>query len=378
MKHILLITLLLISSFCIFPDDLSDLFTDMETISDQNELSLTINGTHDFLYVLPFSDTKDFEEPTFKSNFYIKYKAKNIEIISNWIFYIPDNKINADENYIKINFNKTKISIGNITYSWGTADKKNPTNYLNSKDYSDILDVKTLPVVSISLEQYFSNFSVQVVYIPVKNENVFDFETDVYDGIEDFIIGGCFNYYGDLDISLSYIYDIDDFYTLDNDLNLSNQRINRIGLSSKTTLNIFGIWTELNYSNVDISSDYLEWTTGFDFNWGSTNQGYVNLQYTGKWIKFFEIDNVQNTYQNISEEITQGIIMSTNYTFYNEEIELELISIYLISINEENSFALKPGINYTPIDSLNFNLSMQLINNIEENDNITLKVSYSW
>lgn len=422
-------------------DSFDDLFSDIELSEGEESLGggrdrspLSISGDHEFIYSFPYIDIERFEAPVFNNTFKINYQTDNIDIVSRWKFNIPENQIIPDENYIELTFNNTIFKTGYTLFSWGHADEQNPTDRLNSRDYTNPLDIIKMPALSVSVEQYISDFSLELVYIPVKTASLFSFNfSDKIPGIlvdqdnitfkeindiEKFVLGGRLNYYGLIDLSLSYIYNIDDFYVPKVDINpayppgypltglvLENQRIHQIGFSGKTIIDRFGVWLELNYSMVETSKDYMEWTAGFDFNFGSENQGFVNMQSFGKWCpdyietpdfsnisdyadpNDFYFDLLAGSLQNIESELSLGIINKISYKLMNDELEPEVVCIYITSLEDMGTVILKPAINYKPIDSLAITLGMnvvyslgeiELYEEIHKNDDIFLSVKYSW
>ena len=423
-------------------DGFDDLFNDIDLIESEESVGggrdrspLSISGDHEFIYSLTYIDIERFEAPVFNNTFKINYQTDNIDIVSIWKLNIPENNIIPDENYIELTFNNTIFKTGYTLFSWGHADGQNPTDRLNSRDYTNPLDIIKMPALSVSAEQYFGDFSLELVYIPVKTTSLFSFNfSDKIPGtlvdqdnitfkeineIEKFVLGGRLNYYGLIDLSLSYIYNIDDFYIPAVSINpaypgsgmpltelvLKNQRIHQIGLSGKTILGPFGIWLELNYSKVEVSKDYLEWTTGFDFNFGKENQGFFNMQTFGKWCPDytetpdfsnisdyadpddFYFDMLTCSLQNIESELSLGIVTQISYKLLNEELEPELVCIYITSLEDLGTVILKPVLRYKPIDSLAISMGMNIVYSIEEielyeeihkNDDIFLSVKYCW
>ena len=429
-------------------DSFDDLFNDIaEDGSDSSagdyrgSFPLSISGEHEFIFSLPYIDTERFKAPVFNNTFTINYKTDNIDIVSMWKFNIPENKIVPDENYIKLTFNNTFLKAGYSLFSWGHADGQNPTDRLNSRDYTNPLDITKIPALSVSAEQYFGNFSLELVYVPVKTASLFSFnindkipETLVDSGsitfketneIEKFVLGGRLNYYGLFDLSLSYIYNQDDFYIPEPEINsgypvsgkplaglvLKNQRVHQIGFSGKTILGPLGVWLELNYSILEVSKDYLEWTAGFDFNFGRENQGFFNMQTFGKWCpdytetpdfcnmsdyadpNDFYFDLLAGSLQNIESEISLGVVGKISYKLMNEELEPEVVCIYITSLEDPGTIIIKPAISYKPVDSLAILLGMnivysipagdghdhsQLYEEMHKNDNIFLSVKYCW
>lgn len=150
---------------------------------------------------------------------------------------------------------------------------------------------------------------------------------------KNFLAGGRVNFFTPYcDLSLSYLYDVDPFYTpeieitkedlgqlyfakslqsgnpdtkyltsdyhiyLADEISLERRRIHQFGFNFKTTVSKFGIWLEANYSLTDdymmdsykIRNHKLAWTLGTDFNFGPQDKFYMNVQYAGTWVPKFD------------------------------------------------------------------------------------------
>ncbi len=335
-------------------DDFTELFGDIDMGSENTaESKLTISGEHEFKYTIPYVDTERIKVPVFNNEFKIAYITDNIDIVSIWKLNIADEVITPDENYIKISLENSVFQFGYNIYSWGHADGKNPTDNLNNKDYSNPLNIVKTPSLSLAMTQYILDLSIEAVYIPTETKN-----------LKDFKFGGRVNYYSNVDLSLSYIYDFDLFSDMD--------RLHRVGLSSKTTLSRFGIWAELNYSIIQDTDNPLEWTAGFDVNFLKDNRAYLNIQSFGTW----------------ESELTTGLIGQWSYTLIDEELETELTCIYIIpNSNTDSLLTFKPEIVYEPFDSLELTIGMNIsniidknviYNEIHQNDDIFFSIKYYW
>lgn len=384
--------LFLLSLFSISANDFDDLFSDIEMEMDSAEESpLSFSGEQKFIYSVPYIEPENFNGLTFENYFSLIYETENVEIVSNWNINIPDNEIVPDENYMKISANQSVFKLGYLLYSWGYADKKNPVNYLNSRDYSNPLDMKHLPALSLSYTQYFSDFSLEGVFIPLKEDSIvynpLPYAFYEYEEYEKFIAGARLEYFGAIDLSLSYIYDLDDYYILTDDMELKNQRLHRVGVSIKKVLDSLGFWVESNYTITESEENYIEWVTGFDTNFGPESRGYMNIQYLGKYIQGFSDTDLTKVLQNSLSELQQGVLCSVSYQILTEELELELINIYLKESNYLGCVILKPSLDYTPIDALTITISGSYSYSLEDHpvyddlhnrDSIGLTVIYKW
>lgn len=278
------------------------------------------------------------------------------------------------ENNVTLEHGPLRASLGYQYYSWGTADKLNPTDNINPRDYTTGTDADKLSIFSASVQYYVSDrFSLQGVYVPFEEPDLFPVDVaaklspalfrrvrmsslsvkqsgvlpsfETVDGtatvrISDpgydpssFLAGGRARFTGNtFDISLSYLYDMDPYYTprltfmpytpvdaatvidaaipaevltrlpsqfwaLDS-IELYRERIHRIGFDMKTTLDRFGLWAEGCYSlttDTDNSSwkhrnHFFEWTLGLDFFWGADDQHYINIQQIGHVVVNYDQD----------------------------------------------------------------------------------------
>lgn len=417
----------------LFNDIESDLINGCDSPLSTNPLQ--ISGEHEFIFSLPYINPNKFEAPLFNNTFKITYETEEINIVSTWKFNIPGNEIIPGENYIKLILNNTIFKVGYTLFFWGHADEQNPTDKLNSRDYTNALDITKILSPSVVVEQYGGDFSLNLVYIPVKKASLFSFDIcdkipetlinpenitfNETNEIEKFVLGGRINYYGEVDFTLSYIYNYDDFYIPEVDVNpdypgsgtplaglvLKNQRIHQIGLSGKTIIDRFGIWLELNYSVPEVTEEYLEWTAGFDCNFGTTEKGFFNIQTFGKWCPYYidapDVRDISNyttmdifyrdiltgSLQNMESEISLGFVSKISYKLMNEELEPALVILYTKSLDDSGSFIIQPALTFQPIDSFAIFLGMNIVYSIErlelyeeihKNDNIFLSVKYNW
>jgi hypothetical protein len=224
-------------------------------------------------------------------------------------------------------------------------------------------------------------------------------------------------------------------------IKLVNERIHRIGFSTKTTIKSMAVWFESTYSiSEDIKLDDLEkrnhnlsWTIGGDLNYGPDNRFYLNFQYTGKWIPKYDntfytdfvkgqpdinellgSENYLNdflyrslvyklAYEN--EALLNGFTLAMDFMSSSEKFKPSLaVSYYLPSMYDEKektrygSLYLMPEISIFPADALTFTLGLQFMkswqkfadsNEITNDDmdrigmwvndsNIYFKVNYLW
>ncbi len=248
-----------------------------------------------------------------------------------------------------------RFGAGLQEFSWGVADKVNPTDTLNARDYRHEINAPRLVNPAASVDWYpVSWVSVEAVYEPWKVESKFptdfagttqaglnakaaallgsplgsfvpgyspttstaatrqDFNNPVYGGRVNFFLTG-------VDVSVSYLYDRDQYYTPQVALNhytvppgylgasavtlyapgqvsMVYNPVQRFGLNVKTTVDRYGFWVESAYDHTSASSqdddvnrhDSLNWTAGMDFSYGPGSVFYVNLQYAGIWVMNYD------------------------------------------------------------------------------------------
>jgi hypothetical protein len=359
-----------------------------QDFATENNLNFKIKGNHDLYFHFPLNNEGRFQYPLTSpksiNNFELKIADKHIKVVSGWELrsIIPESgqqnettRLIPKENYVRYSTNKLNLTFGLQKYAWGMADMVNPTNNLNPLDYTITgFEPEQIPVFSLSME-YFPNdkWKIQAVYIPFdQSDNIFwsyseavpealfskyiisDFDFNTQTPIPEFLpqsksiselnpeyglnsgIYACrLNLYSSkIDLSLSYIYDFDSYYTpqittekyspgitttledrinqrmpvndaaqlidyLSNissytisNIDLSRKRIHRLGVNAKTTIGRFGLWLEACYSITEQKNthDYqnrgndLFFVAGTDFFFGPNDRFYANIQYTGKWI----------------------------------------------------------------------------------------------
>lgn len=376
--------------------DFDDLFDDIE-VEEITESPLTINGDFEFKYTVPYSNMENYTEPELSNLFKVSYSSENIELVSNWKLLVKqsdytENRLVPDENYIKMLFGNTDITAGYSLYSWGHADKINPTDYLNSRDYTNPLESEKIPALGFALSHYFETASIDLVFIPFRDSDIFPVDITAQipgvslnqrEGLKNIVIGSRLNYFGTVDLSLSYIYDIDGFYSIENQsmtsIELYNRDIHRIGLSTKTTIGAYGIWAEANYSYAEKHSPYIEWIGGIDRSFGPADEGFINIQSFGKYLTDYSDNEVQNTLQNNADRLTIGGVGKISYKLLNEEIEPEFLFIYRTFPDNTVDFIYRPKVYYRPIDSLALTAGIDIITTDDHiHDKGYFKVEYSW
>ncbi len=236
-------------------------------VAQNNNLNLTLKGYHDFFFHIPASEGGNFQYPiTSPKNINLvglQLDKGNVKLVSEWqLRNIPDQsgiqnnmvQLIPRENYVKYIGKKLDITFGLQKFSWGMADKVNPTDNINPQDFTITgFEPEKIPILATTVNYYPNdNWKIQAVYVPYEQgdaifwsyedaipENFFskyiisdfDFNTHtpeityieqdrnvfssnpVY-SLKSSIIGGKINYFSSIiDLSLNYLYDITPFYT---------------------------------------------------------------------------------------------------------------------------------------------------------------------
>jgi hypothetical protein len=336
-----------------------------------------------------------------------------------------------------------RFGVGLQEFSWGVADKANPTDTLNARDYRYDVDAPRLVNPAASVAYYPASWvSLEAVYEPWKVESKYPtdfpgttqaqltsnatalnaataalgnplatyvptvttaastagtFNTPVYGGRANFFLPG-------VDLSLSYLYDRDSFYTpvvtmssyggvwVPQSVNLVYNPVQRFGLNVKTTVDRFGFWLESAYNHTvatwdDTANrhDSFNWTAGLDFNYGPASVYYINLQYAGVWVMNYDASTVaaqnaslgvaqltsesymQNlTYRSLTqtlgdqtEQMLNSLMLRMNWPLNNATVTPSLSGVVAVPYNYDStdltryaSAYLNPEIDVMPADGL--------------------------
>ncbi|HNY22050.1 MAG TPA: hypothetical protein PKO22_07870 [Treponemataceae bacterium] len=381
-----------------FAEDSSDLFADFASLGAADgagagttaapadaSFSLKLSGTHEFDFHQPAywadgndSYRGDLKAPAFRNDVGLEIWERGVKVVSRWQFdaaptfadaqdpngsWAACATIKPNENYVSWNPDKLKLSAGYQIFAWGVADRRNPTDNLNPRDYStSATDPAKIPSLAADAIWYpTDSVSLEGVFIPSKGESRYreDFARALsarsipgiagYDlstgtpilspysvpgvsyGLDpakpkNYAAGAKLNYNSDrVDLSVSYLYDLDQFYTPEistraqpfdaymsgvdkgiaagsywmiDGITLNRKRIHRFGCDAKTTVGKCGLWLEGAYDVTERSGDEdyserrskIEYTLGGDVNYGPNDRFYANVQYFGTWIPGFDRD----------------------------------------------------------------------------------------
>jgi hypothetical protein len=313
-------------------------------------LTISISGDHSFQ--LPFGVipgntgfSPPVKTPRFTNTIGVDLKYRFLELATWWKVDVlitdsgdPGEVLQPEalQNYIVLTPWKFRIGAGYQYFAWGSADLINPTDNINTHDYTHGIIPERDAVLSASIEFFpSSNFSLEAVYLPFMQDDRFpvDFAGELKKelGIDDvsvslpefdpstFVAGGRASFFFSwIDFSFSYLFDYDKYFTPEfvlsemllipfvtatriytvESVTLVKKRVHYFGADFKTTVGRFGIWAEIAWT---MSEDYsmnltslrnhqLNYITGIDFNYGPGRLFYCNIQYFGTFNPLFETD----------------------------------------------------------------------------------------
>lgn len=391
--RLLLLLLAFFTATGLSSDDFDSLFEDIAVDSGKTT-PLVISGISSTEQIIPYNELDHLKDPSLLNLLTFTYELEDIEMKTSIELELKgdDFQINPMESYVVANLDSTKVKVGYLEYNWGVADKLNPTDTLNPKDYSNPTDIEKIPSIGLNIEQFIKDISIELSYIPVKNEPIFP-ETSILkefnvagNKVDRSVIGGKVNYYGGFDLSFCYVWGVDDFYTVKNlsidSITIENKRTHDIGLNYKTTIGGFGLWLEGVYS-IKEPADIISGVTGFDRSFGPQDEGLLNIQGFAQHNLTYNDDSVEenlnNSLQNRRSQTRAGGVANISYHLFNSQLNSEVTLIYINYIGEDEETFLKPEIGYTPLDSLLFKIGGNIdLNEPEDGNSITIGVEYSW
>ncbi|MDA3900334.1 MAG: hypothetical protein PF637_07420 [Spirochaetes bacterium] len=357
-----IIFMFVICNTIVAQDTYDSLFEDMQSNhnnSGNSDNSIKIHGTHKTL--LPVNTTNKAYAYTNQGstpashNITLDVRRRGFRIFSDTSLThdmtknsssSPDtikNDLTLKETYAKFSNSIMSLDVGYIIYSWGSADSLNPTDTLNPRDDRNPYSPEKLAVSSAALQVFpSSRLHFEFVLIPYTPDALQQHkETDYFNG-EMFIDAGSQKsvtykdnsrdpgstkfairgraFLNGADLSLSYVYDIDSFYTPDIDfahnefgiyktekIQLYHDSIHRLGADLKITVSRFGLWSEtclsvpesINKNKHRRRKSEIESTMGIDTSYGRESRGYVSLQYNIRYIPDYD-----NSY---FDDYTQGM-----------------------------------------------------------------------
>ena len=362
MRSLLLAAALLASTSLGMAQDLSSEFgSDLATTSASAPSPLSVSGDHSVIYHQPlWADNWSYAspalEPEMDNALGFTYKTGHLKFVANGTvktFASPQtwtslSQFELGETYLSWTPGQFLVNLGFQVFNWGVADKFNPSDGLNARDYAVSMDAPKIPLLAADVRWFPAKWlSVEGVVSPYQSPSRFpvDFTANTQAGLDttaaeltssplgsyysnyspqanavfapndpnSAVVGARLNFYSAVDLGLSYIYDIDPYGTpevtmksipgpssttlwVPQQVTLVYKRIHRFGVDAKTTVGPLGLWGEGGFDLTENPSDTsdqirrnrLAWTLGMDFNWGYHNNFYTNLQYIGSWIPGYD------------------------------------------------------------------------------------------
>lgn len=414
--------------------------------SESENKMISFKGEHTVRTALPaVKEYREFEglfrSPWVQNKFSLTGGSSLVNFDANL-----DINIYEDSNKTKVEFmpgdivakfspGKFTFALGYQTYSWGTADGVNPTDNINSRDYRyDASGVK-IPIFGADLTWYpTEKMSLQALVMPNKKTDLLPigitesipnylFDAPYISSVEmgstqpiatmgeksygggaalslppkdlsNSVMGGKYSLFlGKIDISLSYLYNYEKFYTpkvkvaerklvqdetvfdpsipqyikdlyasktiwsLDS-IYLTRQRVQNFGLDFRTTLSRVGLWGEFGYTLFDqdsieygIDRSNFSGVLGIDYSFGESEQHYFNFQVLGSVIPKYDTarySDYSDTKPN-SDSLGSKSYMEEFYTrSISNELNFQTEKGYLgfatkLDFDVANGY-LKPGI----------------------------------
>lgn len=334
---------------------------------------LKLSGEHEIGFHVPaYGDAMDYEgeikSPAVRNLLGVELQDGELKVVSSWqLDYLLQparldengqrgswdslTRIRPGENLVVWSLESLRLAAGYQIFAWGVADKVNPTDNVNPRDYTLGPNAEKIPLLSLDATWYpTSELSIQGLLAPAEQADrwplvwadklpdrlfagkSFTLPDQVLEvpnarnvtekalefGPESVIAGGRINWRSSaVDLSASYLYDVDPYYTPRFDtakepvyltgtqmptgkefvrvagVTLERKRLHRFGLDAKTTAGIFGLWAEAAYTltengldgdATDVRRSRLEVVLGTDFSYGPNDTCYANIQYVGSWI----------------------------------------------------------------------------------------------
>lgn len=421
--------------------------------SSNAENPFTLRGEHSAHIPVPINqDHFNYEAypraPRQENTLGFEYESKFVKTVFNlnadyWAvssYKLQDSvNVNLGESYISLSTDNIDLSMGLLYYEWGSGLGINPTDKLNAFDFRYGMEPERIPNLSTSVKLYlFNMISLEGIYIPLYTSNIYPlntvevFKNNIQEAMREkginvgalklpqnnisanvrtqvldfdpsqFQVGAKTSFYLSIaDISLIYIYDIDDFYSIDErtdtldilsqsfttQYEFTQRRINRFGLDVMSTVGDATVWLETAFNltedyNLDlpkIRNHNLEWTLGTDFNIGKNNQGHIGIQQFGKYIFNYKRNIIGSTdtediieYQNYilgqeTEALYLGLLTNLDWKFLDDKIIPKLNLLYSFPLLYDEATYFRPGslgtvpsIEFAPTDALTLSVGSTL------------------
>jgi hypothetical protein len=376
----------------------------------------------------------DFKSPQVINTVGIEVRQNDLHVVSNWENKIIMNRegewqemlsLSPLENYLMWTPAGFTLRFGFQNFNWGTADRINPSDNLNPRDYSLSPRAEIIPVFALSLA-YFpaTEVALELVYIPFDQQDILPVDSEAqlqaqfpastvgvkqpaYD-FSSFVVGvRCSFYLQYLDFSFSYIYNFDAFDTPDiglvdlgglygvSAIELKKTRVHQFGCDFRTAIESVGIWGELCFElqDVYVPESYtvrppvLSWAAGCDFSYGPEDEHYLNIQYIGQYVFDYDTSYFKD-YANgqpalgqseeyyrefyyrsllfelasLQEALLQGVALNLEWSFADSLVNPCLQVVYLFPLlYEQKTLANGTAVDYMRLGSLMLNAELDVM-----------------
>ena len=414
--------------------------------------SWNLNGKQEVVYRVPlFRDPIDYLglylEPRIENIINLTATVGQLRVTSNWQINLwplgtqlagalplagsVTATVIPKDNFVSVGAGPLLFDAGYFVRIWGVADGLNPTDNINSVDYTQSLVPQAMPSLLFRLAFYPAPWTaIETIFEPYKQEDLFPVDpvsripqslfspsqvsvSNPPLSVSSSVIGARVAFYTPgVDFSVSYLYDIDQYYTpivsytspLDKSLTLERLRIHRIGADARTTAGQFGLWiesclsitTDPSMTDAAIRNPSIGLTAGGDVSYGPDGSFYLSLQYNGRYVFGF-YDSFSTDYplgqpdplklatdanyaiqfydralsQSLGDE-TEALLntfaLKADFPFDSGRWKPGVICTYLLPIGYDpsagtrlGSLLLEPSLTYSPSSSVALSLGGQLI-----------------
>ena len=289
-------------------------------------------------------------------------------------------------------FDDLDLKIGKQRISWGTADKLNQTDNLNSKDFSDIYNfTEKIPSWAVKLSYYLGDYNLTAVWLPnfepvlLPRNGTSLFLGDALASFKDSVVlpasklsssmfafklssnlagwdysFSYFNGYDDIPILTSLIYNSNPGSSSLGKAELSFPKIQVIGADFSTEISGIGLWGEgaliipdevvtyisaigMNYQTVALDDKpYFKFTLGSDYTFPGGY--YLNFQWMHGF--FTERGSALNDY----------FFARLEKVLFNDQLKIALGGVLEVdkwdNVNENYGYGFFPELTYQGIDNL--------------------------
>ncbi|HED07719.1 MAG TPA: hypothetical protein ENI57_06365 [Ignavibacteria bacterium] len=330
--------------------------------------------------------------------FYDLARANKLNDLENINQLFPTN-VSLWEAYVSLYgflFDDLDLKIGKQRISWGTADKLNQTDNLNSKDFSDLNNfAEKIPSWAVKASYYLSDYNLTVVWLPnfepvlLPRNGTSLFLGDALTSFKDSLIlpanrlsNSMFAFkissnFAGWDYSFSYFNGYDDIPILTSlyynsnpgKAELSFPKIQVIGADFSTEISGIGFWGEgaltipnkiiapilangVYYQKVALDDKpYFKFTLGSDYTFPGGY--YLNAQWMHGF--FTERGNTLNDY----------FFVRLEKTLFNEQLKIAFGSALEVdkwgNVSENYGYGFFPELTYQGIDNLEMSIGTFLV-----------------